>query len=166
MLNQCQFIGNLGRDPEIRTFSNGNKVCNLRLACSEKWKDKDGNKQEKTEWVSIAIFNDGLVRIAEQYLKKGSKIFVSGKLATRKYQAQDGTDRYSTEVVLQGFGGTLTMLDGREGGSQDGNQDNGGGQSGGYGGDNQGSYGAGGGPNSGGRSDMDDEIPWAPVTLI
>lgn len=153
MLNQCQFIGHLGRDPEVRTFGNGGKVCNLRLACSEKWKDKEGNKHEKTEWVSIAIFNDGLVRIAEQYLKKGSKIFVSGKLATRKYQAQDGSDRYSTEVVLQGFGGTLTMLDGREGGSQ-GDNDSGGG----YGGQQEPDRNQGGG--YGGGSGLDDDLPF------
>lgn len=153
-VNKCIIIGNLGADPITRTFGNGGKVCNLRVACSESWKDKTtGERKEKTEWISVAIFNDGLVRIAEQYLKKGSKVYIEGALQTRKYQAQDGTDRYSTEVVLQGFGGTLTMLDGPSGsGSQDG------GQSGGYG--------AGGGPNSGGRSDMDDEIPFAPVTLI
>ena len=122
MLNQCSFIGNLGRDPEVRTFQNGGKVCNLRLAVSEKWRDKEsGERKESTEWVSVAVFNDGLVRVCEQYLKKGSKVFVQGKLKTRKYQAQDGSDRYSTEVVLQGFGGTLTMLDGPSGGGQSDN---------------------------------------------
>lgn len=114
MLNQCQFIGNLGADPEIRTFQNGGKVANLRLACSEKWKDKNtGERKEKTEWISIAVFSDGLVRVCEQYLRKGSKIYISGKMATRKWQDQSGQDRYSTEIVLQGFGGTLTMLDGQ-----------------------------------------------------
>ena len=175
-VNKVILIGNLGRDPEVRTFGNGGKVCNLRIATSENWKDKNtGERREKTEWHSVAIFNDGLVRIAEQYLKKGSKVYIEGALQTRKYQAQDGTDRYSTEVVLQGFGGTLTMLDGRgEGGGQggggyDGGQGGGGGydggDQGGYGGGNQGggSYGgdnSGGPSGGGGRSDMDDEIPF------
>lgn len=115
MLNQCQFIGNLGADPETRTFNNGNKVVNLRLACTEKWK-KDGQPQERTEWISIAIFSEGLTRVAEQYLRKGSKIFVQGKYTTRKWQDQSGNDRYSTEVVLQGFDAKLVMLGGNEGG--------------------------------------------------
>ena len=168
-VNKVILIGNLGRDPEVRTFGNGGKVCNLRIATSETWKDKNtGERREKTEWHSVAIFNDGLVRIAEQYLRKGSKVYIEGALQTRKYQAQDGTDRYSTEVVLQGFGGTLTMLDGRDGGGQGGG---GGDQGGGYGGGNQGgSYGGGGSQGGGydgggstgggGRSDMDDEIPF------
>lgn len=167
-VNKVILIGNLGRDPEVRTFGNGGKVCNLRIATSETWKDKNtGERREKTEWHSVAIFNDGLVRIAEQYLRKGSKVYLEGALQTRKYQAQDGTDRYSTEVVLQGFGGTLTMLDGRgEGGGQggggggyDGGQGGGGGYDGGQGG---GGYGGGnsGGSSGGGRSDMDDEIPF------
>ena len=171
-VNKVILIGNLGRDPEVRTFGNGGKVCNLRIATSENWKDKNtGERREKTEWHSVAIFNDGLVRIAEQYLKKGSKVYIEGALQTRKYQAQDGTDRYSTEVVLQGFGGTLTMLDGRGegGGGYDGGQGGGGGydggDQGGYGGGNQGggSYGggnSGGSSGGGGRSDMDDEIPF------
>jgi len=112
MLNQCQFIGNLGADPETRTFQNGGQVCNLRLAVTEKWKSKDGERQEKTEWVSVAIFSDGLAKVAAQYLRKGSKVFVSGKLATRKWQDKDGSDRYSTEIVLQGPSAVLTMLDG------------------------------------------------------
>lgn len=147
MLNQCQFIGNLGADPECRTFQNGNKVCNLRIAVSERWKDKtSGEKREKTEWVSVSIFQEGLIRIAEQYLKKGSKVFVSGKLQTRKWQDQSGQDRYSTEVVLQGIGSTLTMLDGKP-------SDGGGsGDQGGYGGGQQGGY--------GGGSDMGDEVPF------
>lgn len=133
MLNQCQFIGHLGRDPEVRTFQNGGKVCNLRIACTEKWKDSNGERQERTEWVSVSVFQEGLVRVCEQYLKKGSKVYVQGKLQTRKYQAQDGTDRYSTEIVLQGFGGTLIMLDGRsEGGSQGGGGGYDSGSSGGY----------------------------------
>ncbi len=168
-VNKVILIGNLGRDPEVRTFGNGGKVCNLRIATSETWKDKNtGERREKTEWHSVAIFNDGLVRIAEQYLRKGSKVYIEGALQTRKYQAPDGTDRYSTEVVLQGFGGTLTMLDGRgEGGSQGGGYDGGQGGGGSYGGGDQGGYGGGnqgggygGGNTGGGRSDMDDEIPF------
>lgn len=116
MLNQCQFIGNLGADPETRSFANGGKVCNLRLAVTEKWKDKNGERQEKTEWVTVAIFGEGLAGVAERYLRKGSKVFVSGKLSTRKWQDKDGADRWSTEVVLQGPGAILTMLDGAAGG--------------------------------------------------
>lgn len=161
-VNKVILIGNLGRDPEVRTFGNGGKVCNLRIATSENWKDKNtGERREKTEWHSVAIFNDGLVRIAEQYLRKGSKVYIEGALQTRKYQAQDGTDRYSTEVVLQGFGGTLTMLDGRgEGGGQGGGGGYGSGNSGG-GYDQGGGYdGGNAGGGGGGRSDMDDEIPF------
>ena len=160
MLNQCQFIGNLGRDPETRTFANGNKVCNLRLAVSERWKDANGERKESTEWVSISVFSEGLIRVCEQYLKKGSKVFVSGKMKTRKYQDQSGADRYSTEVVLQGFGGTLTMLDApnQGGGGSGGNQGGGGyDQGGGYGG---GSSSGGDGGGYGGGRDLDDEIPF------
>lgn len=116
MLNNCQFIGNLGRDPEVRSFANGGKVCNLSLACTEKWKNKDGERQERTEWIKVAIFSEGLVRVAEQYLRKGSKVYVSGKMETRKYQAQDGSDRYSTEIALRGFESKLVMLDGKPSG--------------------------------------------------
>lgn len=120
MLNQCNFIGNLGADPEVRSFQNGGKVANLRLAVTERWK-KDGEQKEKTEWVSVAVFGDGLAGVCERYLRKGSKVFVSGKLATRKWQDQTGADRYSTEVVLQGPGAVLTMLDSKpQGGSQGG----------------------------------------------
>ncbi|WP_371154241.1 single-stranded DNA-binding protein [Jannaschia sp. 2305UL9-9] len=166
-VNKVILIGNLGRDPEVRTFGNGGKVCNLRIATSETWRDKNsGERKEKTEWHSVAIFNDGLVRIAEQYLRKGSKVYIEGQLQTRKWQDQSGADRYSTEVVLQGFGGTLTMLDGRSegGGGGGGNYGGGGGgyddrgSSGGYGGGNQGGGSQGGG--YGGPSDMDDEIPF------
>ncbi|KQM18396.1 single-stranded DNA-binding protein [Novosphingobium sp. Leaf2] len=120
-LNQCQFIGNLGADVEVKSFQNGGRVANLRLACTEKWKDREGNSKEKTEWVSVAIFNDGLVGVAERYLRKGSKVFISGKLSTRKWQDQNGNDRYSTEIVLNGFDAKLVMLDGPKGG-QDGGQ--------------------------------------------
>ncbi|MDA5094891.1 single-stranded DNA-binding protein [Aliiroseovarius sp. KMU-50] len=158
-LNKVMLIGNLGRDPEVRSFQNGGKVCNLRIATSETWKDRNtGERRERTEWHSVAIFNEGLVRVAEQYLRKGSKVYVEGQLQTRKWQDQSGNDRYSTEVVLQGFGSTLTMLDGR-GDNQGGGQSGGGyDQGGGYGGGNQG--GSGGqqsGPAGGG---FDDEIPF------
>ncbi|UWR28817.1 single-stranded DNA-binding protein [Sulfitobacter sp. W002] len=171
-VNKVILIGNLGRDPEVRSFQNGGKVCNLRIATSETWKDRNtGERREKTEWHSVAIFQEGLVRVAEQYLKKGSKVYIEGQLQTRKWQDQSGADRYSTEVVLQGFGGTLTMLDGPGGGS-------GGGGGGGYGGGGGGGYGGGGndygggydsGPSSsggggggggGGSRDLDDEIPF------
>ncbi len=147
-VNKVILIGNLGRDPEVRSFQNGGKVCNLRIATSENWKDRNtGERRERTEWHSVAIFNEGLVRVAEQYLRKGSKVYIEGQLQTRKWQDQSGQDRYSTEVVLQGFGSTLTMLDGRgEGGGQ------GGGGGGGYGGDNQGG-GYGGGYDSGPQGD-------------
>lgn len=113
MLNVCQFIGNLGADPEIRSLNNGDKVANLRLAVSERWKDKaTGERKEKTEWVSVVVFGS-LVGIIEQYVKKGSKIFVSGKMQTRKWSDQSGQDRYSTEVVLQGFDSKLVLLDGK-----------------------------------------------------
>lgn len=165
-VNKVILVGNLGRDPEVRNFQNGGKVCNLRIATSENWKDRNtGERRERTEWHSVAIFQEGLVRVAEQYLRKGSKVYIEGQLQTRKWQDQNGQDRYSTEVVLQGFGGTLVMLDGRDGGGQ------GGGQGGGYGGD-QGGYGGGydqgggyGGGNQGGGQntpsrDLDDEIPF------
>jgi single-strand DNA-binding protein len=118
MLNQCQFIGNLGADPETRSFANGGQVCNLRLAVTKKWKDKStGERKEATEWIPVAIFSDGLVRVASEYLRKGSKVFVQGEFRTRKWQDQSGNDRYSTECVLQGPGAVLTMLDSAQGGS-------------------------------------------------
>ena len=122
-LNKVMLIGNLGADPEIRSFQNGGRVANLRIATSERWKDKNtGEMQERTEWHTVAIFSDGLVNVVERYLCKGSKVFVEGKLQTRKWQDQSGNDRYSTEVVIQGFGGTLEMLDGPSGQSQQGNR--------------------------------------------
>lgn len=117
-LNKVQIIGNLGRDPEIRSFSNGGKVCNLRIATSEKWKDKStGERKERTEWHSVSIMSEPLVNIAEQYLKKGSKVYIEGQLETRKWQDQSGADRYSTEVVLRPYNSQLVMLDGRSGDS-------------------------------------------------
>ena len=122
-LNKVMIIGNLGADPEVRTFQNGNKVCNLRIATSDNWRDKNtGERREKTEWHSVSVFSEGLVKVCEQYLKKRSKVFVEGSLQTRKWQDQSGADRYSTEVVLQGFGGTLTMLDGRNSSSEEFNK--------------------------------------------
>lgn len=128
-LNQCSFIGRLGADPEVKSFSNGGRVANLRLACGEKWKDKtSGEKKERTEWISVTLQSDGLVGVAERYLKKGSRVFVQGQLRTRKWQDQSGQDRYSTEIVVGGFGGILTMLDGKQDGQggQQRQQDSGG----------------------------------------
>lgn len=120
MLNQCTFIGNLGADPEIRSFQNGGRVCNLRLAVTDKWKAKDtGEQKEKTEWISIVLKSDGLVGVAERFLRKGSKVYVQGSLATRKYQDQSGNDRYTTEIVVGGFDGKLVMLDGAKGAGSD-----------------------------------------------
>ena len=167
-VNKVILIGNLGRDPEVRSFQNGGKVCNLRIATSENWKDKNtGERREKTEWHSVAIFQEGLVRIAEQYLRKGSKVYIEGQLQTRKWQDQSGQDKYSTEVVLQGYGGTLTMLDGRDGGGVGAPSGGGSGydnrQDGGY--DSGYDSGYSGGPAQGGGTptpsrDLDDEIPF------
>jgi len=169
-VNKVILIGNLGRDPEVRNFPNGGKVCNLRIATSETWKDRNtGERRERTEWHSVAIFSEPLVRVAEQYLRKGSKIYIEGQLETRKWQDQSGADRYSTEVVLRPYTSTLTMLDGR--GDNNGVQGGGG-----YGGPSDGGYGGGGGgydngPSDGGfgggsssggapSRDLDDEIPF------
>ncbi|EBA11021.1 single-stranded DNA-binding protein [Roseobacter sp. CCS2] len=165
-VNKVIIIGNLGADPEVRTFQNGGKVANLRIATSENWKDKNtGERREKTEWHTVAIFQEGLVRIAEQYLKKGSKVYIEGKLQTRKWQDQSGQDRYSTEVVLNGYDGTLTMLDSRNegGGGGGGNYGGGGGYGGGSSGGGYGGGGSSGGgapSGGGGGGDMDDEIPF------
>jgi single-strand DNA-binding protein len=111
-VNKVTLIGNLGRDPEVRSFANGGKVCNLNIATSETWKDKStGERKEKTEWHTVAIFNEALAGVAEKYLRKGSKVYLEGQLETRKWQDQSGADRYSTEVVLRPYGGTLTLLD-------------------------------------------------------
>ena len=163
-VNKVILIGNLGRDPEVRSFQNGGKVCNLRIATSENWRDRNtGERRERTEWHSVAIFNENLVKIAEQYLKKGSKVYIEGQLETRKWQDQSGQDRYTTEIVLRPFRGELTLLDGRGeggGGGGGGYEDD---RSGGYGGGSGGYGGGGGGGGSqggGGRSDLDDEIPF------
>lgn len=162
-VNKVILIGNLGRDPEVRTFSNGGKVCNLRIATSENWKDRNtGERRERTEWHSVAIFSEPLARVAEQYLRKGSKVYIEGQLETRKWQDQSGQDRYSTEVVLRPYISTLTMLDGR------GDSSGGGGGASGGGYDDRGGYGDGGSSGGGSASgssrssysDMDDDIPF------
>jgi single-strand DNA-binding protein len=169
-VNKVILVGNLGRDPEVRSFQNGGKVVNLRIATSETWRDKaTGERKERTEWHSVAIFNENIGKIAEQYLRKGSKVYVEGQLETRKWQDQSGADRYSTEVVLRPYTGSLTLLDGREGGGGaggSGGDDRGGGypEERGYG-DERGGSGGGSAPRSGGgggggRSDLDDEIPF------
>jgi single-strand DNA-binding protein len=145
-LNKVQIIGNLGRDPEVRTFQNGGKVVNLRIATSETWKDRTtGERKERTEWHSVAIFSEPICRVAEQYLKKGSKVYLEGQLETRKWTDQNNVERYSTEVVLRPYKGELTLLDRREGG---GGRDEGGQYAGG--GRDQG--GSNGGYNGGGSS--------------
>jgi single-strand DNA-binding protein len=173
-VNKVIIVGNLGRDPEVRSFGNGGKVVNLRIATSENWRDKQtGERKERTEWHSVAIYNEALGKIAEQYLKKGSTVYIEGQLETRKWQDQSGADRYTTEIVLRQFRGELTLLGGRDGGGSGGGggyddrggQDEGGQGGGGYGGGSQGGRGgygggAGGGSQGGGRSDMDDEIPF------
>jgi single-strand DNA-binding protein len=168
-VNKVIIVGNLGADPEVKSFQNGGKVCNLRIATSESWKDKNtGDKQERTEWHSVAIFSEGLAGVAERFLRKGSKVYIEGQLRTRKWQDASGNDRYSTEVVLQGPGSVLTMLDGAPGGGQGGGgggQRSGGGDFGG-GGSSGGSAGGGqrsGGSNVGGggfADDLDDDIPF------
>jgi single-strand DNA-binding protein len=167
-VNKVIIVGNLGRDPEVRSFPNGGKVVNLRIATSETWRDKaTGERKERTEWHSVAIFNEALGKIAEQYLKKGSTVYIEGQLETRKWQDQSGADRYSTEVVLRQYRGELTLLGGRDGGSGGGGgYDDRGGydegtQGGGYGGGGARGGSTGGGTGGGGsRSDMDDEIPF------
>ncbi|MBF9028144.1 single-stranded DNA-binding protein [Rhodobacterales bacterium FZCC0188] len=166
-VNKVILVGNLGRDPEVRSFQNGGKVCNLRIATSENWKDRNtGERRERTEWHSVAIFSEPLARIAEQYLRKGSKVYIEGQLETRKWQDQNGQDRYTTEVVLRPYRGELTLLDGRNDQSGGGG---GYGDSGGYGGGDDRISGGGfpddrgmdrGGAGQSMPSDMDDEIPF------
>jgi single-strand DNA-binding protein len=164
-VNKVILIGNLGADPEIRRTQDGRPVANLRLATSESWKDKtSGERKEKTEWHRVVIFNENLCRIAEQYLKKGSKVFIEGALQTRKWQDQSGQDRYSTEVVLQGFRGELTLLDraggaGAGGGGGDFGADDTGGEFGSSGPSRKVAAAAG-ARGGGGRGEMDDEIPF------
>jgi single-strand DNA-binding protein len=162
-VNKVIIVGNLGRDPEVRSFPNGGKVCNLRIATSETWRDKaSGERKERTEWHSVAIFSEPLAKIAEQYLRKGSKVYIEGQLETRKWQDQSGAERYTTEVVLRPFRGELTLLDARDGGGSGGGQGGygggAGGQGGGYGGYDEEPRGGGSAP--GGNSGFDDDIPF------
>ena len=167
-LNKVMLIGNLGADPEIRSFQNGGKVANLRIATSETWKDRNtGERQERTEWHTVAIFSEGLVGVVERFLRKGSKVYIEGQLQTRKWQDQSGNDRYSTEVVIRGMNGSLTMLDGAQGGS--GGQRGGGSSWDQGGGGSSGSWNQGGESSSGGArssgggsnyDDLDDDIPF------
>ena len=162
-VNKVILVGNVGQDPEVRQFQNGGQVCSFSLATSENWKDKNtGERREKTEWHRISVFSEGLVRVVQSYVKKGSKLYIEGQLETRKWQDQNGVDKYTTEVVLRGFGGTLTMLDSRngEGGGQRGGYDQGG--SSGYGnqGSNQGGPRQMEGPAQSFSQDLDDEIPF------
>ncbi|MFC3578626.1 single-stranded DNA-binding protein [Sphingomonas hylomeconis] len=188
-VNKVIIVGNLGRDPESKSFQNGGKVVNLRIATSDSWKDKNtGERKEATEWHSVAIFNEGLANVAERYLRKGSKVYIEGALKTRKWQDAQGQDKYSTEIVLQGFNSVLTMLDGAPGaggggggggsgggfgggsggGSRDdfggGNDFGGGSGGGGYGGGRGGASGGGGASSGGGRGsfadDLDDDVPF------
>lgn len=158
-LNKVMLIGNLGRDPEIRSTQDGREIANFSIATSESWKDKStGERREKTEWHRIVVFNEGLVNVVKNYVKKGSKLFVEGQLQTRKWVDKDGQEKYSTEIVLQGFGSTLTMLDGKGDGA--------GASSGGGGGGYAKSDNFSSGGNAGSRSeqfvknDLDDEIPF------
>jgi single-strand DNA-binding protein len=172
-VNKVILIGNLGKDPEIRRTQDGRPIANLRIATSESWRDKNsGERREKTEWHSVVIFNEALCKVVEQYVKKGSKVYIEGALQTRKWQDQQGQERYSTEVVLQGFNAVLTMLDGRQGqggGMSDSAQsDYGSDEGGGYGGGGSGgssaprrSGGGGAGGSKGGfDKKLDDEIPF------
>ncbi|AIQ92020.1 MULTISPECIES: single-stranded DNA-binding protein [Methylobacterium] len=187
-VNKVILVGNLGRDPEMRRLGSGDPVCNLRLATSESWKDKaTGERKEKTEWHSVVIYNDNLARVAEQYLRKGSKVYIEGQLQTRKWTDNSGVEKYTTEVVLQRFRGEMTILDGRGGGGDFAGEEEGGGQisrggdfGGGRGGDRGGDFGggraqggerrpapasSGGGGNGGGGGsrggyDLDDDIPF------
>ena len=151
-VNKVILIGNLGADPEVKSFQNGGRICNLRIATSESWKDKNtGERKERTEWHTVVLNSDGLVGVAERYLRKGSKVYIEGQLRTRKWQDSSGADRYSTEVAVGGHGGVLTMLDGAPTGGSSGNQ------RGGQGGTD---YGAQGGGFAAGYDDDDPDIPF------
>jgi single-strand DNA-binding protein len=171
-VNKVIIVGNLGADPEVKSFQNGGRICNLRIATSEDWKDKQtGEKKERTEWHSVTLQSDGLVGVAERFLKKGSKVYIEGSLRTRKWQDQSGNDRYTTEISVAGFDGKLVMLDGPKGGSGGGGGGSdgwSGGASGGGGGSGGGSSGGGSGSSGGGwnqggggfDSDLDDDVPF------
>jgi single-strand DNA-binding protein len=158
-VNKVILVGNLGDDPEARSLNNGGEVVNLRVATSESWKDREGNRQERTEWHRVVIFNENLGKVAKSYLRKGSKVYLEGQIQTRKWQDQSGADRYSTEIVLQRFRGELVLLDSRGGG---GGEDFGGGS----GGSETGGFGSGSGGNRQPRpaaafdSDLDDDVPF------
>jgi single-strand DNA-binding protein len=159
-VNKVILVGNLGADPESRSLNNGGEVVNMRIATSESWKDRDGNRQERTEWHNVVIFNENLGRVAKNYLRKGSKVYLEGQLQTRKWTDQNGNDKYTTEVVLQRFRGELVLLDSREGGS-------GGGYGGGGGGSYGDDFGGGGGSKPQQRpqpaafdTDLDDDVPF------
>lgn len=155
-VNKVILIGNLGADPEIRSLNSGDRVANLRLATSETWRDRGtGERREKTEWHRVVVFNENIVKVCEQYLRKGSKVYVEGALQTRKYQDQSGAERFSTEIVLQKFRGELTMLDGR--GEAGGEMGEGGGYSGGF---SSGPRAQSSGPREEFSADLDDEIPF------
>lgn len=157
-VNQCTFIGNVGKDPEIKTFPNGGKVANFSIAVSEKWKDRtSGEQKERTEWINIAVKNDGLVGVVERFIKKGSKLYVQGQFQTRKWQDQSGNDRYSTEIVVQGFTGKIEMLDGKPQGERSGGSSGGGsrGGGGGYAGS-----GSGGSAGSSFDDELNDDVPF------
>ncbi len=165
-VNKVILIGNLGADPEIKSFQNGGKIANIRIATSEQWKDRmSGERKERTEWHNVVINGDGLVGVVERYLKKGSKVYIEGSLRTRKWQDRDGNDRYTTEVVVAGMGGALTMLDGAPGGGGGARSNDGWGNGGGGGGS---SWDQGGGGSPGGRcgarapfdDDLDDDVPF------
>lgn len=172
-VNKVILIGNLGQDPEVKSFQNGGRIANLRIATSENWKDKStGERKERTEWHSVVLQSDGLVGVAERFLRKGSKVYIEGQLRTRKWQDASGNDRYTTEISV-GVGGSLTMLDGAQGGggggggasqrSGGGGDDWSGGSSGGYGGGGGGGGGqrsGGGAPKGGFADDLDDDIPF------
>ncbi|MEX6725248.1 single-stranded DNA-binding protein [Parapedomonas caeni] len=172
-VNKVILIGNLGRDPEVRSLNDGSKVVNLRIATSESWRDRaSGERRERTEWHNVVIFNENLAKVAEQYLRKGTKVYIEGQLQTRKWTDQQGQEKYTTEVVLQRFRGELTILDGRGGGGEEGGYSGGSSGSGGFGEDQGGGYRSGGGRSSGGgggfggqqrssrQDDLDDDIPF------
>jgi single-strand DNA-binding protein len=163
-VNKVILIGNLGQDPEVKSFQNGGRIANLRIATSENWKDKQtGEKKERTEWHTVVLQSDGLVGVAERYLRKGSKVYIEGQLRTRKWQDQNGNDRYSTEVSVGGMGGVMTMLDGAPGGGGGGGGSRGGGSDWGSGGGSSGGGGSPGGSSGGGSNfgdDLDDDIPF------
>jgi single-strand DNA-binding protein len=158
-VNKVILVGNLGADPEARSLNNGGEVVNMRVATSEQWKDRDGNRQERTEWHNVVIFNENLGRVAKSYLRKGSKVYLEGQLQTRKWQDQSGNDKYTTEIVLQKFRGELVLLDSREGGGGGGRDFGGGGYSDDF---------SGGGSSQGQKrpqpaafdTDLDDDAPF------